>query len=109
LAKAYTYKPGIHINKQVKFMGLDGYQLLIVLVLFILLFFIKMFLPILFLFPLIFVLTKIKREIKRGNPSPVGSYFLKDKIKRNVVDSDNVLNKIFQNGLSNGNNNDKLE
>ncbi len=62
-----------------------------------------MLLPIIMIIPLIYVLTKINKEIKKGNPSPVGSYFLKDKIKRNVVDSDNVLNKIYQNGLSDDN------
>jgi hypothetical protein len=84
-------------------MGLDGYQVLIILVAFIFLFLIKMLLPIIMIIPLIYVLTKINKEIKKGNPSPVGSYFLKDKIKRNVVDSDNVLNKIYQNGLSDDN------
>ena len=59
--------------------------------------------------PLIFVLTKINREIKKGNPSPLGSYFLKDKIKRKVVDSDNIMNKIYENGLKDGNSDNKLE
>jgi len=106
LAKAYSYKPALHINKQVKLMGLDGYQVLIILVVFILLFFINMFLPILFIIPLIIILTKINIEIKKGNPSPVGSYFLKDKVKRKIIDSNNVLDKIFQNGLKDGSHNE---
>jgi hypothetical protein len=89
-------------------MGLDGYQVLIILVAFILLFFIKMLLPILLMIPLIFILAKINREIKKGNPSPLGSYFLKDKVKRKVIDNENVMNKIYENGLKDGGNN-KLE
>lgn len=81
-------------------MGLDGWQVLVVFMALIISFFIFKPLPILILIITAVLLTKINKELKKGNPSPVESYLLKDKTTRQLVDNTNVLKTIHLNGLN---------
>ena len=93
----YTFKAPNHLNKSVKVMGLDGFQLLIVFVVFALFFFISKIVLVLLAIVLSVILSKIKKEQKKGNPSPVNSYFLKSKLKMNITDNNSVLSIISKN------------
>ncbi len=81
-------------------MGMDGMQIIILFAAVMVSFMVSYFLTILIIFAAIVILTFVNREIKKGNPSPIESYFLKEKMKRKVVDNDNVLKIIYKNGIN---------
>lgn len=93
MSKADTYKSAQLINRQVRFMGLDGIQLLLLFAVIVITFIISRILPVIIIIIVSIILGKINREIKRGNPSPIKSYFLKSK-QKNLIDDTNVLNKL---------------
>jgi hypothetical protein len=94
----YSFKIPYHLNRSVKVMGLDGFQILIVFVVLAISFMISKIILCIIIIILFILLSKIKKEQKKGNPSPVDSYFLKSKLKMNIFDNDSVLNIISKNG-----------
>lgn len=92
----FKYKTSFHINSKVKLFGLEGWQVLVLGCILVFSFLIKWILPIILIIPVAIIVSYINSELKKGNPSPIESFFLKSSTKKKVIDNENVFSSISE-------------
>lgn len=80
-----------HLNKKIKFFGLTSTQIMLLIVAVLVVFVIKIILGFIALAFAIIGVARVYNSVKKGNPTPIESFFIKNNSYKKVEDKNETL------------------